>query len=264
MMRTLRAELLKVGRRSMVLAAGSAAVVYAAVTTLVTFLTASEGPRAFGARGFDATFQTLARPDGAFQGFADGVGFVGVILLAIFVSIVGLEYTRGTFATALMKQPRRLRLLLGKLAALLIFVAATLAVAEVAAWLLALGLASIRGISTSEWFSLSALGDATAAYGTALFVAGAWACIGLAVAILTRSVPIGLAVAVGWAGPIEHITQQAWTEASRWFPGLLLEAFASGGNDQVSLGRALVMVAAFVTVLTTAALVVFNRRDVTT
>jgi ABC-type transport system involved in multi-copper enzyme maturation permease subunit len=263
MIRSLRAELLKLRRRSLVIAAGFAAIVYATITTLVTFLTASREPRGIGARGFNATFQSLARPEGAFQGFADGIGFVGVILLAIFVSIVGLEYARGTFATSLMKQPRRLQLLGGKLAALLLFVAMTLAVAEAAAWLLALGIAPIRGISTSAWFSISALEKAAAAYGTALFVAGAWACIGMAVATFTRSVPIGLAIAVGWAGPIEHITQQAWAEASRWFPGLLLEAFAAGGNAQVSLGRAFVTVATFVVVLITVALVVFNRRDVT-
>jgi ABC-2 type transport system permease protein len=263
MMRAMRAELLRLRRRSSVLAAGSAAILYATITTLVTFLTATREPRPVGIRGFDATFQSLAGAGGAVQGFADGIGFVGVILLAIFVSVVGLEYARGTFATALMKQPRRLRLLGGKLAALLIFVAAALAVAEAASWMLALGVAQIRGISTSDWFSVSALGEAGAAYGTAVFVAGAWACIGLAIATFTRSVPIGLAVAVGWAGPIEHITQQAWAEASRWFPGLLLEAFAAGGNAETSFGRAFVMVAAFVVVMTTAAFVVFNRRDVT-
>lgn len=261
--RALRAELLKLRRRSVVLAVVAAAIVYATVTTLVTFLTATEEPRLVGVRGFGATFQSLAGPGGAVQGFADGIGFVGVILLAVFVGAVGLEYTRGTVAAALMKQPRRVRLLGGKLAALLIVAAATLAVAEAASWLLALGLAQIRGISTADWFSMGALGEAGAAYGTALFVAGTWACIGMAVATFTRSVPIGLAVAVGWAGPIEHITQQAWAEASRWFPGLLLEAFAAGGSPETSAGRALVMVAAFVVVLTAAAFVTFRRRDVT-
>jgi ABC-2 type transport system permease protein len=263
MIRAFRAELLKLRRRSVMVAAGSAAVLYAIITTLVTFLTASTESIAFGTRGFRATLESLAQPDGATTAFADGIGFLGVILLAIFISSVGFEYSRGTFATALMKQPRRLHLLGGKMAALLTFVAVTLAVAEAAGWLFALGLASVRGISTSAWFSAAALGKASAAYGTAFFVAGAWACIGMAVATFTQSVPIALAIGIGWAGPIEHITQQAWAGASRWFPGLLLEAFAAGGNAEASYGRAFAMTAAFVTVLTTAAFVAFNRRDVT-
>jgi ABC-2 type transport system permease protein len=263
MIRAFRAELLKLRRRSLLVAAGSAAILYATITTLLTFLTATNESRSIGGRGFNATFQSLAGSNGAYQGFVEGIGFVGVILLAIFVSIVGLEYARGTFATALMRQPRRPQLLVGKLAALLVFVGATLAVAEAAGWLLALTVASLRGISTSAWFSLSGLGEAAAAYGTALFVAGAWACIGLAVATFARSVPIGLAVAVGWAGPIEHITQGSWAGASRWFPGLLLEAISAGGNAEASVGRAFLIVTGLVVVLTTVALVVFDRRDVT-
>jgi ABC-2 type transport system permease protein len=85
----------------------------------------------------------------------------------------------------------------------------------------------------------------------------------MAVAVLTRSVPIALAVGIAWAGPIEHITQQAWAAASQWFPGLLLEASASGGNAETTFARAFALSAAFVAVLTMAAFVAFNRRDLT-
>lgn len=263
MIRAFRAELLKLRRRSVMLAAGSGAMVFAIVTTLVTFLTATEGPRSAGTRGFTATFASLARPEGATAPFADGTGFLGVIVLAVFITAVGFEYARGTFATGLMKQPRRLQLLAGKMVSLLAFVAVTLLAAEAMAWLLAIGLASARGIPTSEWFSLAALGHAASAYASALFVVGAWACIGMALAIFTRSVPIALAIGIAWAGPIEHITQGAWAEASRWFPGLLLEAFAAGGNAETSSGRAFAMIATSIAVLTTGAFVAFQRRDIT-
>jgi ABC-2 type transport system permease protein len=262
--RAIRAELLKLRRRSVVLAAGSGGVLYAIITSLVTFLPARSEPLMVGTRGFTATLESLAQPEGATQAFSDGIGFLGVVLLAIFISSVGFEYSRGTFATALMKQPRRLRLLGGKIVGLLVFLGATLAVAEAAGWLVALVLAPARGISTSAWFSTAGLGEAVAAYGAALFVAGAWACIGMAIAIFTRSVPIALAIGIAWAGPAEHLTQRAWAGASRWFPGLLLEAFAAGGNADASFGRAFAMAAVYVAVLTTAAFVAFSRRDLTT
>jgi ABC-2 type transport system permease protein len=145
-----------------------------------------------------------------------------------------------------------------------VFVAATLLVTEVATFVLGLVLARARGISTSAWFSVSALGEAFEAYGSALFVAGAWALLGTTVAVLTRSVPIALGVGVAWAGPIEHITQNAWGGATRYFPGLSLETFAAGGTAQASFGHAFTVAALYVAAAATAAMIAFNRRDVTT
>lgn len=263
MRRAFHAEMLKLRRRSVFVWAGVAAFLFAVLTTLVTFLSAKSGPIVVGTRGFSATLASLAKPEGATQAFSDGAGFLGIIMLAVFISNVGFEYARGTFGASLMKQPRRLQLLGGKMAALLVFLAGTLAVAEALGWILGLAIAPTRDISTSAWFSASALVEAASAYGTALFVAAAWASFGMAVAIFTRSVPIALGIGLAWAGPFEHLTQRAWAEGSRWFPGLLLEAFSAGGNAEVSAGRALAMVVSYAAILTTAALVAFSRRDVT-
>ncbi len=66
-----------------------------------------------------------------------------------------------------------------------------------------------------------------------------------------------------WSGPFEHLLQDAWTAASQWFPGLLLEALAAGGTAEVSTTRALVLVALYVTAAVSAAWIVFARRDIT-
>ena len=264
MRRAFGAELLKLRRRSVLVAAGIVAVLYAVLTSLVTFLPAQSATEIRGPRGLTATLESLAQPEGATTAFGNGVGFLGVILLAVFISNVGFEYARGTFATALMKQPRRLQLLGGKMAALLLFLAGALAVAEVAGLLVGLAVATSRGITTSAWFSMSGLVEGLGAYGTALFVASVWASFGMAVAIFTRSVPIALGVGIAWAGPAEHITEQAWSGASGWFPGLLLETFSAGGTADVSFRRAFTMVSLYATVLVGTAVVSFSRRDVTT
>jgi hypothetical protein len=67
----------------------------------------------------------------------------------------------------------------------------------------------------------------------------------------------------GYAGPIEHITQNAWAGAARWFPGLLLEGVAEGGNAQASVDRALVLTAMFAVALAVTAFAAFRRSDVT-
>ena len=66
-----------------------------------------------------------------------------------------------------------------------------------------------------------------------------------------------------WSGPLEHLTEDAWAEASRWFPGLLLEALAAGGTAEVSSGRALTIVGIYVAAAVTSATIVFARRDIT-
>ena len=71
------------------------------------------------------------------------------------------------------------------------------------------------------------------------------------------------AVGREWAGPFEHLFQDAWTAASRTFPGLLLEAFVAGGTDDVTAGRALASIAAYAAVAALVASAVFARRDVT-
>jgi hypothetical protein len=83
------------------------------------------------------------------------------------------------------------------------------------------------------------------------------------VAVLLRSVPLALGVGIAWAGPVEHIIQNSWAAAAKFFPGLLLEAFAAGGTTEVSAGRALLSVAAYTVVAAIIASVVFARRDVT-
>ena len=81
-----------------------------------------------------------------------------------------------------------------------------------------------------------------------LFWVGGYAVLGTALAILVRSVPAALAIGIAWAGPFEHLLQDAWDPAGRFFPGLLLEASVADGTSQVGATRAFLTVAVYVTV----------------
>jgi hypothetical protein len=81
--------------------------------------------------------------------------------------------------------------------------------------------------------------------------------------VLVRSVPVALAIGIAWAGPFEHLLQDAWDPAGRFFPGLLLEAFVAGGTSTVSATRALLTVAVYTAFAASVAGAVFARRDVT-
>jgi hypothetical protein len=85
----------------------------------------------------------------------------------------------------------------------------------------------------------------------------------MALGILLRSTPLALGIGVAWAGPLEHLTEDGWSGAGSWFPGLLLETLAGGGTADVSQSRALVLVAVYSAAAATLAALVFRRRDVT-
>jgi hypothetical protein len=111
--------------------------------------------------------------------------------------------------------------------------------------------------------SAAALRDAVTDYVSVLFWVSGYALLGMTLAVLVRSVPVALAIGIAWAGPIEHLLQDAWDPANRLFPGLLLEAFIAGGTTDVSASRALLTVTVYFTIAATIAATTFARRDVT-
>jgi hypothetical protein len=235
-----------------VFSVGGAAIVLAAAKPAAE-IGAGRGP----------SIEQLGGAGGGTEIFRTAASFAGTFLFVVFVGVVAAEFSRGTIRTMLLRQPRRVQLLAGKLAALLTFAAAALAATEAATWLAGRVLAPGHGVATSAWTSLHALGAAGTDFGAVLLWITGYAVFGTMVAVLLRSVPLALAVGIAWAGPFEHLVQNAWAPAAKVFPGLLLEAFGAGGTPDVTAARALATVAVYAAIAAVVASVVFARRDVT-
>jgi ABC-2 type transport system permease protein len=261
MIRTFKAELVKLRRRRVAVVVTLSALAFAAIAATAVFLSATEAGGRPSERG--VTLESLSQAGGATEAFALGASFAGILVLVLFIANFAGELSQGTFRTLLLRQPQRVGLLAGKMAALLVLAAVLLALAEVFTVATSLAIAPTQDVSTGDWFGLDGLGEAAGDYGTALLIVTAWASLGMALAVFVRSIPIALAIGIVWSGPFEHLTQDAWTEASRWFPGLLLEALAAGGTAEVTSSRALSIVGIYVAAAVTAAAIVFARRDVT-
>jgi hypothetical protein len=80
-------------------------------------------------------------------------------------------------------------------------------------------LAPSQDVVTGEWFSAAALRDAVTDYVSVLFWVSGFALLGMTLAVLVRSIPVALAIGIAWAGPFEHLLQDAWDPANRLFPG---------------------------------------------
>jgi ABC-2 type transport system permease protein len=260
MIAALRAELVKLRRRRVLVVTAVTTLVFTVGSAAIVLASAEQSgdPRARG-----VTLASLAEAGGGTEVFTTAVSFAGTFLFVVFVGAVAVEFSRGTFRTMLLHQPRRLQLLAGKMAGLLVFAAVVLAAAEALTWVAARLLAPSQDVATGEWVSAAALGDALADYGSVLFWVSGYALLGMTVAVLVRSVPVALAIGIAWAGPFEHLLQDAWSPADRLFPGLLLEDFVAGGTTEVSASRALLTLTLYLIIAATIAATSFARRDIT-
>jgi ABC-2 type transport system permease protein len=260
MIAALRAELVKLRRRRVLVLTAAATVVFTVGSAAIVLASAEQSgnPRDRG-----ITVEALSQAGGGTEVFTTAVSFAGTFLFVVFVGAVAIEFSRGTFRTMLLHQPRRLRLLAGKMAGLLVFAATVLAIAEMLSWLAAKLLAPSQDIATGNWTSAAALGDALADYGSLLFWLTGYAILGMTLGVLVRSVPIALAVGIAWAGPFEHLLGEAWTPAQRLFPGLLLESFVAGGTTDVSASRAALTITAYTLIAAAIAATTLVRRDIT-
>jgi len=262
MIRTFHAELTKLLRRRVLLVTALAIVVFAVGGATILVQAADPVGPVRDASGGTPTLQSLAAAGGGTDVFRVAVAFTGTFLFVVFVGVAAAEFSRGTIRTMLLRQPLRARLLAGKLAAVLAFAAVTLAVTEALTWVAARVQAPGAGVDTPAWTSLHAVGSAVSDYGVVLLWIAGYAILGTALGVLVRSVPVALAIGIAWAGPFEHIVQNSWAAAGRWFPGLLLEAFAAGGTTAVTASRAIATVGVYVLIAAAIALVVFDRRDI--
>ena len=264
-MRAVRAQLL-VLRRPAVL--GALLGVLPALSLLATALAfanaSSSAPGTATAPGEGAwlDLDALAEAGGMTAGFAATSGLLGLLVLVLFLSLTAGEHSRGTLRVLLTREPRRLRLVGGQVVAVLLLTYAALALALVASSGAAFVAAALRDVPTGAWTSAAALSEALADLLRACAAATGYGLLGAALGTVVRSLPVALGIGLAWFLPFEHIVQNAWADAGRWFPGLLMEALAAGGTSVTSVERSLALGGAVVLTVTAVAAYDLRRRDV--
>ncbi|MDQ3737991.1 MAG: ABC transporter permease [Actinomycetota bacterium] len=263
MIHSIRAELVKLTRRRFVLITLLVTIVYAIGGTAIGVITAEPG--AAGPPGPDSllSISALADAGGGTAVFAQMAAFGAAFLLAVFIGTVAGEFSRGTFRTMLLQQPGRVRVLVGKMVAVVGFAAVLAIFAEVIAWITARLLAPGQGIDTSAWTTTDAVLAAADDYGRLLVFIVGWSLLATMIGVLARSVPLGVGVGLVWAGPIENIVGESWSPGERFFPGLLLRAIINPDSSTVSSGRVLLTLSIYGAIAIAVAGVALSRRDVT-
>ncbi|HVX45026.1 MAG TPA: hypothetical protein VHC49_14150 [Mycobacteriales bacterium] len=261
MIRSFRAELARLTRRRILLGTALAGLIFAVGGVLLVLGAAK--PAGQGGNSLIPTTQLLETSSGGNEVFRHAAAFTGTFVFVVMVGLIAAEFARGTVRTMLLRQPRRVQLLGGKILAMLAYAAVTLVVVEIVMWVVARILAPAFDISAGSWASVAGITSGLKDFGIVFVWVAGYTVFGATVALLLRSVPLSLAVGIAWAGPIEHLLGDAWTPGQRFFPGLLLEQLAAGGNAEVSDSRALIMTLIYIVVAGAICSVVFSRRDVT-
>ncbi len=259
MIRAYRSEWLKIRRPAMMLGGAGAMIGFA---VLAVVLTLSRLGSVGGGPGEGVTAARVA----ASTGFATLMGasatFIGVVALAVCAVAVGMEYANGTLRNLLVRQPRRLRLLAGKLLALGSFLALAVALAAGAALAAALLLTPGHGISTAAWFTTAGVRSLFTTAGDLLLATLAWGAIGAGLAAVLRSTAVAIAGGLAYALVVENLLSATWSGGKQWLPGQLIDAIARGGGPSVSYASALGLVGLYLLVAGVIVGALFQRRDV--
>jgi ABC-2 type transport system permease protein len=199
--------------------------------------------------------------------FLKGTAFILIVLgLVIGASSVGADWQVGTMAALLTWEPRRVRVLIVRIA---VVVASVFALAVALQSVLSLALAAaaaLRGTTVgteSPWLT-GVLGTVLRIAGASAF--GAW--LGVTLAMIGRNTAAALGVAFGYLAIVESLMRSFIPKISGSLLSTNLVVFVDGraGTSEtgstIAVGGASITIALYAGVLLIVALALFRTRDV--
>jgi ABC-2 type transport system permease protein len=127
--------------------------------------------------------------------------FAGAIALILGVLAVGSEYGWGTLKTVLTQRPRRLSVYAGKLAALAVAVLGIVLATFASSALTSSVIASVE----SEAISWPSVADLAQGFAAGFLILAMWCLLGVALAVLFRSMALPIGLGLVWALVIENL-----------------------------------------------------------
>src|SRR5258708_6106469 len=151
--RAFRSELLKCRRWSMFAGTGIMLVASAFFASL-TFHQITSGVTG---REVDPLVHAFSTELGLITVVGQACSFIIVVALIIVTVNLAAEWSQGTWRNLLVREPRRLRLLVGKMLALMLFVLGSMTLTLVGSSVLILTVAHAQGVQTTAWTSVAGL-----------------------------------------------------------------------------------------------------------
>ena len=274
-MRAFRSEWIKLSRRNTMLGFGGAMVGLTLLFTLLAFLSVGGANVDLDGGQTEAfvTADVLSLSDGSVFAVTNLASMLGVVALALFASSMAGEFNKGTIRMLFVTEPNRLKVLAGKLAALVSFVVVGLAATMIASVGIGALLAPGAGVDTSAWWTtegLAAIGTTYLNITGAVLIPGL---IGAAIAVLTRSAAIAISVGAAYFILGEALIAGFWDTLGQWGPSAVSNALAVGGTGGegmmggaapvIAYGTAAILAVGYGIVSVAVSSTTLARRDVT-
>ena len=244
---------------------GSVIFVTGLVTSLLFLLIDAKTGNAD--RGNRITREMLQLSNGFTIGFNSSNGLLGLVALSVFAAQTAQEYTYGTLRNLLVRQPRRIRLLIGKYFSMIAFALLSVIVSAATAIGLAVALSGRAKVNTDNWFTndgYSAFGNS---FANVLISTIGYGTIGMLLGLIFRSPISSISIGTVYILVVESILSIAWKPISNWMPGNLLSVVATGGSpigvsDVPSYSQALLRIGLYLIGAALVTATLFKRRDV--
>lgn len=262
MIRVFFAEWRKLRRPSLFIATMAAIMGASALVTSLLFLLI-DSAQGNAREGQVITRASLELPQGLSIGFSSSAGLLGLVALCIFASQTAQEYTHGTLRNLLVRQPRRLTLLLGKFLAMCLFAVISVILSAILSITLAFALSGRAKVVTTAWSTSDARIGVLHTFVNVLLSVVASGTIGMILGLFLRSPISAISIGVAWLLVVENIIAATVKHSGKWMPGQLINTIAAGGDFNASYSHALLVLSGYLAIGVFAASVLFRRRDVT-
>lgn len=262
MLRVVRSEITRLGQRRALLAWFGLMALFAVMVNAVMGSAVGQADASLPSPGVSfPTRAELESASGLMAGLSAASNLFGVVSLSFWAYFTAQDHSSGLIRLLVAAEPRRWRLLAGKVVALVGVTAVAVTIAA-AANVLAAPVVGATGIDTSAWGTNlgSTVGEAWA---NLLLSQIVWGVLGLAIAVISRSAMVAVSIGVGYVLVVESLIRMIDGAPTDQLLGTTLGAIAKGGTPAVSWTNALALGGAYVIVGLVLAGLVFARRDVT-
>jgi ABC-type transport system involved in multi-copper enzyme maturation permease subunit len=261
MFNVVKAELRKLRRPTLFFGTMGAALFFTGLITSFIYLMI-DSPQGNGDRGRSISREVLALASGSVNGFASVGGFLGIIALCVFAAQTAQEYTYGTLRNLLIRQPGRMKILIGKLISMILFGLIMISIAAVISIAISYILAPGANVSTDLWFTSAGFEAIFSTFVNVTISVVAFGIVGMILGLLLRSPISAISLAVLWLLIVENLLIAVKNSLQNWLPGAQLSAIATGGAVDLTYKHALTVGGLYVAVGAIVASVLFVRRDV--
>ena len=261
MLRSFYAESRKLRRPTLALSTLLTVAAFSVLFTSIVFLRLKSGePNT--KMGEIITAQELSQSIGLVYGFKLVAFFLGITALCIFASQTAQEYTFGTLRNLLVRQPVRIKILIGKFFAMSLFAAVMVASTAILTIATSFALAARGEVKTDQWLSGEAIQLLGETYGNVLLSTICFGALGMILGLLFRSPITAISIGVLWSLILESILAAAIRSTTKWLPAQNMGNIAEGGSSTLSYTHSIILSLAFLGVGLAIVSLLFKRRDV--